>query len=292
MREVCKSAASGVVSSPFLTVQRMQYYPSGLPWADCMGADYQNRKYNGKEFIEMHGLDVTDLGNRGLYHAINRFTSIDRFAEKYPWQSPYVHAGNNPVKYVDIKGDSIAVLNQGGAIGHSALLIQNGDGQWEYFSMNGDWVYEDTKGLAGGKPYHDMGEKTFNSPHEFLESSYNALGNKEQVANNEVNNYGFKETYILPTTPEQDKKIKETFKQSVSEGYNFLSNQCSQVVQKSLNAAGITTTEVTEKTVINRQTGTIHIYPVIRNPYFPNNAFRSIIKNNPKGNYIKRITNK
>ncbi len=32
---------------------------------------------------------------------------MDRFAEKFPWQSPYVHAGNNPVNYVDVNGDSI-----------------------------------------------------------------------------------------------------------------------------------------------------------------------------------------
>jgi hypothetical protein len=78
------------------TAQRTQYYPSGLPWASNSDDDpgLQNKKYNGKEFVEMHGLDVTDLGNRGVYHAINRFTTIDRFAEKYPSQSPYVHAGN------------------------------------------------------------------------------------------------------------------------------------------------------------------------------------------------------
>ena len=56
VREVWKS---NTATSP--AVQRMQYYPSGLPWVDCMGADYQNRKYNGKEFIEMHGLDRSHI---------------------------------------------------------------------------------------------------------------------------------------------------------------------------------------------------------------------------------------
>ena len=36
-------------------VQRMQYYPSGLPWSDVMGTSEQPYKYNGKEFIEMLG---------------------------------------------------------------------------------------------------------------------------------------------------------------------------------------------------------------------------------------------
>ena len=37
-------------------VQRMQYYPSGLPWSDVMGTSEQPYKYNGKEFMEMQGL--------------------------------------------------------------------------------------------------------------------------------------------------------------------------------------------------------------------------------------------
>jgi hypothetical protein len=101
----------GYNNYPNLTgmVQRTQYYPSGLPWKTNSGDNpsTQPYKHNGCEFIEMHGFDVTDHGNRGLYHAINRYTTMDRFAEKFPWQSPYVHAANNPVRYIDINGDSI-----------------------------------------------------------------------------------------------------------------------------------------------------------------------------------------
>ena len=102
VREVWKAT-----DSVALTVQRTRYYPSGLPWEYQAGdsASLQPYKFNSCEFIETHGYDMTDLGNRGVYHAINRFTSMDRFAEKYPWQSPYVHAGNNPVRFVDVNGD-------------------------------------------------------------------------------------------------------------------------------------------------------------------------------------------
>ena len=41
--------------------QRMQYYPSGLPWDTNYDASEQPFKYNGKEFVEMHGLDVKRL---------------------------------------------------------------------------------------------------------------------------------------------------------------------------------------------------------------------------------------
>jgi hypothetical protein len=94
------------------TVQRTQYYPSGLPWAEGLNRGEQPYLHNSTEFIEMHGYDVSDHGNRGLYNAINRYTTIDRFAEKFPWQSPYVHAGNNPIRFVDARGDSIMVAEQ------------------------------------------------------------------------------------------------------------------------------------------------------------------------------------
>ena len=108
VREVWNTEYDYALGASNTTPQITNYYPSGLPWYDGKGADVQPYKHNGCEFIEMHGYDVTDHGNRGLYHAINRYTTMDRFAEKFPWQSPYVHAGNNPVNYVDVGGDSIS----------------------------------------------------------------------------------------------------------------------------------------------------------------------------------------
>ncbi|MBK8518112.1 MAG: hypothetical protein IPL55_18055 [Saprospiraceae bacterium] len=35
------------------------------------------------------------------------FPSIDRFAERFPWQSPYIYASNNPIRFIDVNGDSI-----------------------------------------------------------------------------------------------------------------------------------------------------------------------------------------
>ncbi len=183
-------------------------------------------------------------------------------------------------------GDSIAILNQGGAIGHSAMLIQNDVGKWQYYSMNGDWVYSNTGGMAGGKPYHDMGEKEFNSPQEFLEDAYNSEGSKEQISENTVNNYGFTEGYVLPTTSEQDNAIRNAFTDAVNQGYSLIDNQCSQAVQRGLNAAGIETT-VTSTTKSTRWGETFQSTRK-SNPYMPNAAFRAIINNNPNGALIKR----
>jgi len=90
-------------------VQRVDYYPgSGLPFPGGLNPDEQPFKHNSCEFDPMHGLNFTDHRNRYLDHATNRYTTPDRFAEKFPWQSPYVHAGNNAVKYIDIRGDSVS----------------------------------------------------------------------------------------------------------------------------------------------------------------------------------------
>ena len=60
-------------------IQRMQYYPSGLPWDTNYGASEQPFKYNSKEFVEMHGLDEYDSQARWYYPAIMRMFKGDAF---------------------------------------------------------------------------------------------------------------------------------------------------------------------------------------------------------------------
>jgi len=63
--------------------------------------------YNGKELQDDLGLDWYDYGARFYDPVIARFSSIDRFAEKYTSFSPYSYVANNPVNGIDINGDSI-----------------------------------------------------------------------------------------------------------------------------------------------------------------------------------------
>ncbi len=95
------------------TLQRMQYYPSGLPWEECENAEAQPYKYNGKEFIEMHGYDTYDYGARGLYAALMKFTTVDPHCEKYYWISPYAYCLNNPIRLIDLDGrDGVSVVDK------------------------------------------------------------------------------------------------------------------------------------------------------------------------------------
>ena len=88
-------------------VQQTLYYASGLPVSVSTGQGVQPYKYNGKEFVEMHGLDEYDSKARWYYPAICRTTTMDPLAEKYYPTSPYAWCGNNPVGNVDLDGKEI-----------------------------------------------------------------------------------------------------------------------------------------------------------------------------------------
>ena len=98
-----------------------------------------------------------------------------------------------------------------------------------------------TKGSFGGKQYHDLGSKTFNSPEEFMKSTYNREGSKEEVRNDEINNYGYDEAHTIPTDSAQDNKIRSAFQSEAKKPYNLFNHQCAQVVQIALKAGGINT---------------------------------------------------
>lgn len=143
----------GVVDSNADTlIQSTIYYASGVPMAQNAGAnvppsyymalgmqytknfgrDKQPYLYNGKEFIEMSGLNTYDYGFRSYYAPAGRFTSIDPLAEQTPWQSPYAYAGNRFVNAIDWMGLS-------GITGFSHdynLIVVNGDYDILYVDMD------------------------------------------------------------------------------------------------------------------------------------------------------------
>ena len=265
------------------------YYPFGGVFGTT--GNTQPYKYNGKEFDNKKGLNWYDYGARHYDTALGRFTTNDRFAEKYYSMSPYQYGANSPVVNIDVNGDSITVLNYGYIRKqHMAILIQNDAGEWQYFSVNGDNVYVSGE-FSGGRKFNDIAVGEFDSPQEFLNSPYNSYGASDDMS---INTYGFSEGYMIPTSKEQDDIIRDTFISiSKNESYDFLGNNCSTVVQKSLEAAGIIT--FTQKSTRHRipsshylgESSFIATISTSR-PVIPSVSFRAIIKNNPQGKMIYR----
>ena len=119
-------------------VERTQYYPSGLPWAERLSDSFTAHpwKYNGKEFVEMHGLDEYDSKARWYYPTICRTTTMDLLAEKYYSTSPYAWCGNNPVNIVDPDGRDIYMFDPEGNF-TGDIIEQEGEHMGRmYFSEN------------------------------------------------------------------------------------------------------------------------------------------------------------
>ena len=191
--------------------------------------------FTGKERDEETGYGY--FGARYMdYELMTMWLSVDPMSDKYPGISPYAYCAWNPVKYIDPDGDSVAILLAGntlGGEGHMAILVQNEDGEWELWSKNGEGKSSSEAQSASDndKPYN----RTFRNVQDFLD---------DQKANSKGHNgcaepY-YTEAYLIPTTKEQDKKIREKMATFMC-SYHLLSDNCADAVRRSLKAAKIVT---------------------------------------------------
>jgi RHS repeat-associated protein len=83
------------------------YYPFGSLISDISRSSEQYRYgYNGKENDdEISGKNaITDYGARTYMNRLGKFMSTDPLKSKFPNQSSYIYAGNNPILYIDLDG--------------------------------------------------------------------------------------------------------------------------------------------------------------------------------------------
>ncbi len=97
------------VTSTGAMKQRVNYYPFGGQLVDTLKAmvlspNFQQYKYNGKEFDNMYGLNTYDYGARQHEPTLARWDRIDPLCEKYYSISPYAYCGNDPVNRIDPDG--------------------------------------------------------------------------------------------------------------------------------------------------------------------------------------------
>lgn len=126
------------------TVEQVNtWFPSGYPiGALSTSASLQAFKYSGKEYDTVRDLNLYDFGAR-MYDPENRvWNSPDPLAGKYANNSPYAFCAGNPVRYVDVDGESTYVVN----CGNGRYRVDGGD------LHDGDLnIYVVTKNKDGSK---------------------------------------------------------------------------------------------------------------------------------------------
>ena len=119
-----------VISQSGTVEETSHYYPFGGVFASA--GNVQPYKYNGKELDTKKGLNWYDYGARHYDTALGRFTTNDRFAEKYYSMSPYQYGANSPVVNIDVNGDSIRICTETQSFGHTWISVGEGSNMTVY----------------------------------------------------------------------------------------------------------------------------------------------------------------
>lgn len=156
------------VSEQVVIIEENNYYPFGLTHKnynttkrmydrmgggviefcpDCPFMYSYNYKFNGKEFQEELGLNMTAMDFRQYDNALGRFNSLDVLSELAPGITPYRFAYNNPVFWADPSGlfeTKQAAMDHIQTYGLSGATVSYNDnrGYWEIDNNGYTFGYE------------------------------------------------------------------------------------------------------------------------------------------------------
>ncbi|MEE0979536.1 MAG: RHS repeat-associated core domain-containing protein, partial [Muribaculaceae bacterium] len=233
------------------------YFPYGEPFREPS----HPYTFSDNERLHAGGQNQYDFHARRLIPTLLRFDNPDPLMEKYPHLSPYLYCAGNPIANVDQDGRDIVVLK--GSV-HIAMLIQDENKKWRYYSING--AGKQCSGVdIGGRRFNDVEMGPWESPQEFFDSEYNQKIEADGIVSNSsslcslvnspykmikgiedpskddpnYNNYGYTEGYQIESTPEQDAVMREEFNKLAKTDYNLWSNNCATTVQDVMEKGGL-----------------------------------------------------
>ncbi len=131
------------------------------------GTENNYQTFQGQELEEELGKNTLAYQWRDYDPAIARFNKIDRFAEKYESHSPYGFTKNNPIRFVEVAGDSLWISF--GRNNENRALYQDGQ------LLNADGSRYEGRGV---RVKRDGSIRITNS---FLKSATKALGQISQA---------------------------------------------------------------------------------------------------------------
>ena len=218
------------------------YYPFGGVFASS--GNVQPYKYNGKELDAKKGLNWYDYGARHYDAVLGRFTTNDRFAEKYYSMSPYQYGANSPVGNIDVNGDSIRVYTETQSFGHTWISVGEGSNMtvYSYGRYNGTNKGPDRSsnslGNGSGVLLKLMGDeaKAYNDKKAAGGMSVFVVTDvaDEKVAN--ILDEKFNMSTTMPDNPKSDYYNSSSAR--IIDEYKLTSNNCTTMVSDVLNKSG------------------------------------------------------
>jgi RHS repeat-associated protein len=125
-------------------VEAYDYYPFGLQSRSYKekGDPLTKETFTGKEQDTESNLHY--FGARYYDAGAGRFLSRDRFSEKYSNLNPYHYTANNPMRFIDVNGDTLALVGEDKDKALKDLQEAAGeDGKYLSYDSNGNLVISD-----------------------------------------------------------------------------------------------------------------------------------------------------